>query len=168
MFGLTRLEMEGLGALLIIAAMLLWLGIHDASVKREALAPVIAATQAASAAQAAQAASEAATQQGNLHDAQDQIQAQQREIIGLNDAVRGAYRLRDIALRRAAAAQGAGSAASSPTGCSAGASMVPWSVYESALDARAAAESDAADLAAYAAGLRISGQLCVRDYEALK
>lgn len=170
MLGLTftRLEAEIVGLILLIAMGCLWLGFHDAGVKREAIAPVIAAAQAASAAAAVKAAQVDATQQGNLNAAHDQIQAQQVKIAGLAGAVADARRLRDDAVRRAAAAQGARTSAGSPAGGDAAADVVPWRLYTSALGARAEAESDAADLATALAGRSVSGQLCARDYDALR
>lgn len=168
MFGLTRLELEGCALLLLIAAALVWLGIHDAGVKREALAPVVAATQAASAAAAVKAARTAAAQEGNLREAHDQIAAQAVQLDGLRVAIADAYRLRDAAVHRAAAAEAAASAAGGTPGGGEGTDVVQGRLLASALDARAAAESDAADLASYAASLRTSGQLCARDYDALR
>ena len=168
MFGLSRLEIEACGLAIIVAAALIWLGIHDAGVKREALAPVQAAVAAASAAQAASAVRTAALQEGNLRVAHEEVAAQAAQIADLRGAVADAYRLRDAAIRRAAAAKAAGSAAGGAAGGDAAPDMVPWGLYASALDAHAGAESDAADLAAVVAGLRTSGGLCARDYDALK
>lgn len=169
---LSRLQIEIIGALIVAAAALIWLGVHDAGVKdearSEALAPVIAATQAASAAAAVRAASQAAAQEGNLHEAHEQLQAQAAQISDLRGAVADAYRLRDAAIRRAAAAKAAASAGGSQAGGDDSAELVQLrGLYPIALDARAEAESDAADLAAYVAGLRTSGKLCARDYDAV-
>jgi len=167
--GLSRLELEALGLALLVAAVLAWLGFHDAGVKREALAPVQAAVAAASAAQAASAARTSALQEGNLRDAHEQIATQAVQLADLRGAVADAYRLRDAAVRRAAAAASAAAAGGGQAGGDAAAEVVRWQkLYAGALGARAEAESDAADLAATVTGLRTSGQLCVRDYEALK
>lgn len=167
----SRAELEIVGVLIIVAAVLMWLGFHDAKVAREATAPIIAQVQAVSDAASATAAIHAAKvdtqQQANLHAAQDTIQAQQATIAGLHGAVADAFSLRNDALRRAAAAGHQTVAASSAAGGDAGAGMVSWGLLASALGARAEAESDASDLAGYVGGLRVSGGLCVADHEAL-
>jgi hypothetical protein len=168
-FGLSRLEIEACGLLLLVAAVLIWLGIHDAGVKREALAPVQAAVAAASAAQAASAARTVALQEGNLHVAHEEVAAQAVQIADLRGAVADAYRLRDAAVRRAADAASTAAASGGAARGDAAPDVVQWQrLYASALGARAEAESDAADLAATVAGLRTSGALCARDYDALK
>jgi hypothetical protein len=167
-FGLSRLELEACGLALLLAAALVWLGVHDAGVKREALAPVAAAAQAASAAAAVKAAQVDATQKGNLREAQDQIQAQAVQLDGLRAAVADADRLRDAAIRRAAAARAAAAAASGAAGVGADPGMVSADLYAGALTARAEAESDAASAVAAVDGLRTSGGLCTRDYDALR
>lgn len=169
--GITRLGWEVIGVLIILAAGLMWLGFHDAKIADDArqviTAKVAAAAAAGAASQAAQDATTLAEQKGNLHDAQEQVQATAAQVADLRSAVAGAYRLRDDAVRRAAAAGHPGASAGGAAGGDPGADLVPWQLYASALGARADAESDAADLAAYAAGLRTSGGLCAADYDAL-
>ena len=172
MLGLSRLEIEGAGLLVLLASFLIWLGFHDAAVKREAVAPILANVQAvadaASAAATIKAAQVIAGQAGNLSDAKSTIAAQAADLASARSAVAVAYRLRDDALRRAAAASHPGSAPGGQTGGDTGTDLVSWGLYASALGARAEAESDAADLAGYSSGLRVSGGLCVRDYRSLK
>ena len=172
MFGLSRLEIEGAALLVLLASFLIWLGLHDAAIKREAVEPVLAQVQAAadaaSAAANIKAAQVIAGQAGNLSDAKSTIAAQAVDLQAARSAVAVAYRLRDDALRRAAAASNPGSSPGSQAGGDAGADLVSWGLYASALGARAEAESDAADLAAYSSGLRVSGGLCVADYAALR
>lgn len=166
--GITRLEAEIVGVLILVAAALMWLGFHDAKIADNARQVITSQVSAAAAAGAAsQAARDAQTiteQAGNLHVAQQQVQATAAQVADLHAAVAGAYRLRDDAVRRAAAASNPGSAPGGAPGGDGGTDMVSWGLYASALGARADAESDAADLAAYAAGLRTSGGLCVSDY----
>lgn len=167
----SRLEFEIVGVLIIVAAVLMWLGFHDAAVKREATAPIIAsiqaAEQAASAAQAIQEATTDATQAANLHEATTQNAARAVDARDLAGAVAGADRLRDDAIRRSATANHPAAAQGSPAGVSPGADLVPWELYAGALTARAEAERDAADLAGTAGPLRTSGGLCSGDYDAL-
>ena len=169
--GITRLGWEVIGALIILAAALMWLGFHDAKIADDArqviTAKVAVAAAAGAASQAAQDATTLAEQKGNLRVAQEQVQATAAQVADLHSAVAGAYRLRDDAIRRAAAASHPGAAGSSPAGGDTGAGMVSWELYAGALGARADAESDAADLAGYVAGLRTSGGLCASDYDAL-
>lgn len=169
--GISRLEAELIGFFIVLAAGLMWLGFHDAAIKREATAPIIAQVQAVSdAASAAEAIHEVkvdAKQQVNLDAAQATIQAQQSTIHDLHGAVADAFSLRDDALRRAAAASHQAASAPGQAGGDAGTWMVPGQLWISALGAHAEAESDAADLAGYVAGLRVSGSLCVADHEAL-
>lgn len=169
--GITRLGWEVIGVLIIVAAALMWLGFHDAKIADDArqviTAKVAAATAAAAASQAAQDATMLAEQKGNLHDAQQQVQATAAQVADLRSAIAGAYRLRDDSIRRAAAAGHPQATASGAAGGDTGTGMVQGGLLGAALDARAEAESDAADLAAYAAGLRISGGLCSSDYDAL-
>ena len=156
------------GVLIIVAAALMWLGFHDAKIADDARqvinTKVAAAAAAGAASQAAADAKTVAEQAGNLNVAHEQVQATAAEVVDLRAAVAGAYRLRDDAIRRAAAASHSGSAPGGQAGGDTGADLVPWGLYASAVGARADAESDAADLAAYVAGLRTSGGLCVRDY----
>ena len=167
----SRLEIEIVGVLIIVAAVLMWLGFHDAAIKREATAPVLAqihaAEEAASAAQAVQAAKTDAEQAEALHEANAQNAARAVDARSLAIAVAGADRLRDDAIRPSAVARAPGSAEGGPAGVGDRADMVPRAMLAAALTARAAAEHDAADLAVYADGLRSSGQLCSRDYDAL-
>ena len=167
----SRLEFEIVGVLIIVAAVLMWLGFHDAAIKREATAPILsqvqAAADAASAAATAKAARVIADQAGNLTDAQSTIAAQAADLQSARGAVADAYRLRDDALRRATAATHAAASAPGAPGINPGTDMVSWGVFAAALGARAEAESDAADLAKYADGLRASGNLCARDYDSL-
>ena len=160
-----------IGALIILAAAIMWLGIHDAKIADDArqviTAKVAAAAAAGAASQAAQDATTLAEQKGNLRVAQEQFQATAAQVADLHSAVASAYRLRDDAIRRAAAASHPGAAGSSQAGGDTGAGMVQGGLLGAVLGARAAAESDAADLAAYASGLRTSGQLCSRNYDAL-
>jgi hypothetical protein len=169
--GITRLGWELIGVLILLAAGLMWLGFHDAKIADDArqviTTKVAAAAAAAAASQAAQDATTLAEQKGNLHDAQEQVQATAVQVADLRSAVAGAYRLRDDAIRRAAAANHPAATASGAAGGDIGTGMVQGGLLGAALDARAAAESDAADLAAYATGLRTSGQLCSRNYDAL-
>lgn len=169
--GITRLQIEVVGVLIIVAAALMWLGFHDAKIADDArqviTAKVAAAAAAGAASQAAQDATTLAEQKGNLHDAQEQVQATAVQVADLRSAVAGAYRLRDDAVRRAAAAGHPGASAPGAAGGDTGTDMVQGGLLGSILDARAAAESDAADLASYAAGLRTSGQLCSKNYDAL-
>lgn len=165
MFGLSRLEIDAIGAAILLAILLLWLGFHDAKVRSEAVAPVIAsvqaAEQAASAAQAIKAAKTDAEQAQNLHEATAQNAARAADARDLAADVR---RMRDDAVRSVAAAPSTRPASAGQAGVDAGADVVPRELYARALAARASAESDAADLAAYAGGLLTSGQLCVSDY----
>jgi len=169
--GITRLGWEVIGALIILAAALMWLGFHDAKIADDArqviTSKVAAAAAAGAASQAAQDATTLAEQKGNLHVAQEQVQATAAQVADLRSAVAGAYRLRDDAIRRAAAARDPGAPASGQADSDTGAGLVSWQLYASALGARADAESDAADLAGYVAGLRTSGGLCASDYDAL-
>lgn len=159
------------GILIILAAALMWLGFHDAKIADDArlaiTAKVAAAAEAGAASQAIQDATTLAEQRGNLRDAQEQVQATAVQVADLRSAVAGAYRLRDDAIRRSAAAGHPASSASGAAGGDTGADLVSWGLSASALGARADAESDAADLAGYVAGLRTSGSLCSRDYQAL-
>jgi hypothetical protein len=164
----TRLQAEIVGVLLLIAIACLgvgfWLHEHDARVKATATAPILAAADAASAAQAAKAAKTDADQAANLHEVNAQNAARAVDARDLAGAVAVADRMRDDQLRRIAAAQASRPASAGDTGIGNGADMVPRSMLAAALDARAAAEHDASDLAVYADGLRASGQLCVSDY----
>jgi len=168
----SRLELEAIGALLILAAALIWLGVHDASVKRAATAPILAEIHAAQADAAASAAVDAARvaaeQKGNLREAQNQNLARAADVRDLADAVAVARRMRDDAIRPSPAASDPGSSGAGASGSDTRAGMVSWELYASALGARAEAESDAADLAGYLGGLRASGELCARDYDALQ
>lgn len=168
---ITRLQVEVVGILIILAAGLMWLGFHDAKIADDArlaiTAKVAAASASAAAAQAVQDATTLAEQKGNLNVAQEQAQATAAQVVDLRAAVAGAYRLRDDAIRRAASASHPAASGPGATGGDPGADMVPWFMYASALGARADAESDAADLAGYAAGLRTSGGLCAVDYDSL-
>lgn len=169
--GISRLQIEVVGVLIIVAAALMWLGFHDAKIAddaRLAITAKVAAAQAAGAAsQAIQDATTLAEQKGNLHVAQEQVQATVAQVADLRAAVAGAYRLRDDAIRRAAAASHSAATGGGPAGGDTGTDVVSWELYAGALGARADAESDASDLAAYVAGLRTSGGLCASDYEAL-
>lgn len=164
---LARWEAEIVGVLIIVAAALMWLGFHDASIKRATLAPVAAAAEAASAAQAIQKAQTDAAQAAALHEATAQNAARAVDAHDLAAAVAGADKLRDDAIRRSASASHPAAAQGGPAGSDARAGMVPESMLAAALSARADAESDAASLAAYADGLRTSGELCRADYSAL-
>lgn len=169
--GITRLEAEIVGVLIILAAALMWLGFHDAKIADNARQVITSQVSAAAAAGAAsQAARDAQTiteQAGNLHVAQQQVQATAAQVADLHAAVAGAYRLRDDAVRRAAAASHPGASGGSTAGGDTGTDVVSWELYAGALGARADAESDASDLAAYVAGLRTSGGLCAADYDAV-
>lgn len=169
--GITRLGWEVIGILILVAAGLMWLGFHDAKIADDArqviTSKVAAAAAAGAASQAAQDATTLAEQKGNLHVAQEQVQATAAQVADLRSAVAGAYRLRDDAVRRAAAAGHPGIAGSGQAGGDTGTDMVSWGLYASALGARAEAESDAADLATSRAGLLTSGGLCASDYDAL-
>lgn len=169
--GISRLQIEVIGALILVAAALMWFGFHDAKIaddaRRVITSQVVAAQAAGAASQAIQDATTLAEQKGNLHVAQEQVQATAAQVVDLRAAVAGAYRLRDDAVRRAAAASHPGIAGSGPAGGDAGADMVPWGLYASALGAHAEAESDAADLATSRAGLLTSGGLCAADYDAV-
>lgn len=166
---LSRLEVEIVGALILVAAVLLWLGFHDAKVANEATAPVIASIQAAeaaaSAAEAIHAAKVESEQKDNLHEAQAQNQAR----VDVSRALAlDVQRMHDDAVRSGSAARSARPAAGGASGSESGAGMVPADLFASALEARASAESDAAALAGFADSLRTSGQLCARDYDALR
>lgn len=169
----SRLEVEIVGVLIIVAAVLMWLGFHDAAIKREATAPVLAqihaAEEAASAAQAVQAAKTDAEQAEALHEANAQNAARTVDARSLATAVAGADRLRDDAIRRAAAANHPATAEGGAAGVGSDPGMVPWELYAGALSARAEAERDAAGLAVPidALGASGSGGLCARDYDAL-
>lgn len=167
----SRWEFEAIGVLILIAAALMWLGFHDAAVKREATAPIIAsvkaAADAASAAQAIQDTKTNAEQAGNLHEAIAQNAAHAVDVRDLAGAVAAAGRLRDDAIRRSAAASHPAAAEGGQAGVDARSDLVPWELYAGALTARAAAESDAADLAGSSGALRRSGGLCASDYDAL-
>lgn len=169
--GITRLGWEVIGILILLAASLMWFGFHDAKVADDArqviTAKVAAAAAAGAASQAAQDATTLSEQKGNLRVAQEQVQATAAQVADLHSAVAVAYRMRDDAVRRAAAEGHPGVAGSSPAGGDPGAGMVPWGLYAGALGARADAESDAADLAGFVAGLRTSGGLCSGDYDAI-
>lgn len=164
---IARWEAEIIGVLIILAAVLMWLGFHDASIKRATLAPVVAAAQAASEAQAVQAAKTDAEQADNLHEATVQNAARAVDAHDLATAVAVADRMRDDAIRRSAAASHPAAAEGSPAGVCTRPDMVPWELYAGALGARAEAEHDAADLAGTSPALRVSGGLCAADYQAL-
>lgn len=170
--GITRLQIEVVGVLIIVAAALMWFGFHDAKVAddaRRVITSQVAAAQAAGAAsQAIQDATTLAEQKGNLHVAQEQVQATVAQVADLRAAVAGAYRLRDDAVRRAAAASHPGASGGGAAGGDTGADLVSWQLYAGAVGARAEAESDAADLAASRAGLLTSGGLCALDYDAVR
>lgn len=168
MLGLS-LEAKAIALALLVAAVMLWFGAHDARIKRDAVAPVVAqvkaAEDAASAAATIKAARVDATQEGNLHEAIAMDAARVATARALADDVQ---RMRDDAVRPRPARQSPGASAPGDSASMPGADMVPGSLFRSALAARAEAESDAADLAAYAECLRTGGQLCATNYEALK
>ena len=167
--GITRLEAELAGVLIIIAAALMWLGFHDAAIKRAAIAPVIAkvqeAEQAASVAATIKAAQVTAEQQGNLHEATAQNAARVAVARDLAAVVRGLHddAIRPVSSARDSGASGGGGGLGVPAP-----DVVPGPLYRAALGALADTASDAQDLAGYAECLRIGGTLCQRDYEALK
>lgn len=165
----SRAELEIVGVLIIIAAVLMWLGFHDASIKAEALAPVVAVQKAQLADQKTQEAQTDAAQADALHETIQQNAAHAADARDLAAAVAGADRLRDDAIRRSTAARNPSAAQGSPAGVGDAPGMVPIELYLGALSARAEAERDAAGLAipVDALGAAGSGGLCARDYDAL-
>jgi len=167
--GIQRWEIEAFVALALLIAGCLWMSSHDAGIREDAMAaataPIAAAQAAASAVQTAREAMINIDQKEALDAAQAKIQSGADVVAALRADIQ---RMRNDAIRASASAQHPAAAASSSPGIDAGADMVPRGLYESALAARAGAESDAADLAIYTAGLRVSGNLCAADYGALR
>lgn len=166
--GLSRWELEILGALLAAAAVLAWFGFHDAGIRKQARSDVVAQVKAvqdaASAVAAIKAARVDAEQEGNLHEANAQNARRKADALDVAAVVRG---LRDDAVRPRAAAQGASVAGGGIAGSDPGADLVPGRLLDGAEAAFADTAGDAADLAVYARGLRTSGGLCGSDYGAL-
>ncbi len=161
----TRLEAEAVGILILVAIACLWIGFHDAGVKREALAPVLQAEQAASAAASIKAAQVTAEQNGNLREANSQNLARAMDA---RAAAADLERMRNDAVRTVAAARAAASAAGGAAGGNAPAGMVSAELYAWAVGARVDAEFDAATLAGLVDGLFTSGGLCARDYDSAR
>ena len=161
----TRLEAEIVGVLIILAALLMWLGFHDAKVARSATAPILAAVSAASAAQAAQAKLTDAEQAANLHETTVQNAATIVDARALGATVVG---VRDDAIRGRAAREAARSASGSQAGIGDAADLVPERLLDGAESAFADTASDASDLAVVVRQLTTAGQLCVRDYSAVQ
>lgn len=159
---MTALEIRLIGIALAVVALLCgygWWHHHveqagrDAAQQeqREADARQSAANQAARDAQAK-------TQQENANEATRFDTARADAARGLDAAVQ---RLHDRYPVRAAAVASPGSAAASDAGGVSSPAMVPAELYFRAVDA-------AVDLAKYADCLRTGGELCARDYQALK
>lgn len=165
---IERWEIELVGVLIIVAAALIWLGFHDAAIKSQATAAVTAQVQAAEAAASAVIAAHDAkvivTQQGNLNAAITQTAALAPAVRTLSALVDGLRHdaIRPVTVTGRSAASAPGAAASDP-----GADLVPGRLLDATAAAFADTAGDAADLAAYARGLRTSGSLCVRDYSSL-
>ena len=162
---IPRWAIEALGVLGLIGAALVWFGFHDASERKQGAATCVAAVAATAASiaasDAAHSATVAATQAEALHEFTVQNAAHATDA---RDAAAVVQRLRDDTVRRAASASPAGAASGSQPGSVLTPPMVPWSLYQSALDALADTEQDAIDLAGYADCLRTSGALCSADY----
>lgn len=173
MFGLQveRWEVELVGSLILVACALLWLGFHDAGIKREATAPVIASIQAAEAAASAaatvKAAQVAADQKDALREANSQNASRQADVRAL---AADTQRMHDDTVRARAALASASASAGSASGIGEAPGMVSTELYIRALEARAGAESDAALMASAvdALGVLGSGRVCTRDYDALR
>jgi hypothetical protein len=160
----TRVEAEIVGVLIILAALLMWLGFHDAKVAHTATAPILAAVDAASAAQTAQAKLTDAEQAEALHETTVQNTATLVDARAIAATVDG---LRDDAVRGRAARQATRPAEGSQAGIGDAPDLVHEQRlsdgFESAFDDTA---EDAASLALAVRQLTTSGGLCRDDYSA--